>query len=234
MSEVAGSEPAVTIARADCEVGEVTLRRRGTVTELIVNGAFAMDTVDVSTEVELATWALSRHLAPRRALIGGLGLGFTAQAVLADPRVERVTVVEIAEPLVAWARAALLPTDLADPRLRLAVGDVGGALARSEREWDLVLLDVDNGPGFLVHPSNAGLYSQTGVRAAYRALAPGGVLAIWSSHRAPELATLLREVARREGGGEVEEVVRVVERDTRSVEYAIYLLTGAHFRGCDR
>lgn len=214
----------------------MALRRRGEVTELIVGGAFAMDTVDVSTEVELATLALSRHRAPRRVLIGGLGLGFTAAAALADPRVEEVTVVEVARPLAEWAQAGLLPTDLHHPRLRIEVGDVAGVLARSERTWDVVLLDVDNGPGFLVHPANAALYSEGGVRRAYDVLAVGGVLAIWSSHRAPELATVMRAVGRRDGGGEVEEAVRVVEREGRRLEYAIYLLTrapaGAAVPGC--
>ena len=227
MSGVAGADPAVTVVRADSDVGEVALRRRDDVTELIVGGAFVMDTVDVSTEVELATMALSRHRAPRRVLVGGLGLGFTAEAVLDDPRVEEVTVVEVARPLVEWAGAGLLPTDLHDPRLRLEVGDVAGALARSERTWDLVLLDVDNGPGFLVHPANAGLYSHLGVQRAYDVLAVGGVLAIWSSHRAPELAAMMREVSRCRGGGQVEEAVRVVEREGRRLEYAIYLMNRA-------
>lgn len=227
MSGAAGSEVPETVARADSAVGEVALRRRGSITELIVNGAFVMDTVDVSTEVELATRSLSRHPAPRRVLVGGLGLGFTAAAVLADSRVERVTVVEIAEPLVKWALADLLPTDLRDPRLRLETGDVADVLARRHRLWHLILLDVDNGPGFLVHPGNAGLYTAAGVRAAYLALAPGGVLAIWSSHLAPELGALLREVSASEGGGEVEEEVREIERDGRTLEYAIYLLTRA-------
>ena len=230
MSELADRESAVTIARDGSAVGEVALSRRGSVIELIVGGAFVMDTVDVSTEVELASGALARHLAPRRVLVGGLGLGFTAQAVLGDRRVEEVVVVEAAGPLVEWAGADLLPTDLRDPRLRFEVADVAGTLARSRREWDVILLDVDNGPGFLVHPSNAELYSVSGVRAAYQALAPGGVLAIWSSHRAPELAALLREVSRCEGGGEVEESVRMIERQERELEYAIYLLTRAHSR----
>lgn len=221
------SDTPQTLARADSAVGEVALRARGVITELIVGGAFVMDTVDVSTEVELATGSLGRHHAPARVLIGGLGLGFTTAAVLADRRVEAVTVVEMAEPLVDWARDGLLPTDLRDPRLRLEIGDVAGVLDRSHDEWDLILLDVDNGPAFLVRPGNADLYSSEGVRAAYGALAPGGVLAIWSSHLAPELGALLREVGDREDGGTVEEIVRTIEREGRQFEYATYLLTRA-------
>ena len=226
MSGTGPDEMAHTVARASSSVGEVSLRRRGAVTELIVNGTFVMDTVDVSTEVELATVTLSHHPAPDRVLVGGLGLGFTAATVLADPRVRQVRVVEIAEPLVEWAQAGLLPTDLADPRVHLRAGDVGEVLRGRDR-WDLVLLDVDNGPGFLVREDNAGLYSEAGVSTAYRALAPRGVLAIWSSHLAPELVETMRVVGARAGAGgrgEVQEIVRPIVREGRSFEYAIYLL----------
>ena len=213
--------PARILARADSRVGEVVLRRRGVHTELIVNGAFVMDTVDVSTEIDLAALALRRHRNPARVLVGGLGLGFTAAAVLADPRVDLVRVVEIADPLLDWARRGLLPTDLGDDRLQLVAGDIAGALAEPADRWDLVLLDVDNGPGFLVRDDNADLYAVTGLRAAAGALAPGGTLAIWSSHRSGEVLNLLESLA----AGVVDEVVREVRRDGRTLEYAIYLLT---------
>ena len=97
------------LAREATPHGEVVLRRRGPVLELVVDGAFAMDTVDTSTEVALAVRALERHPSPRRVLVGGLGLGMTTRAVLSDPRVVRTHVVELAAPLVAWARAGLVP-----------------------------------------------------------------------------------------------------------------------------
>ena len=210
----------MTLARADSAVGEVALRSRGEVVELVVGGVFVMDTVDTSTEIELATTALARHAAPRRVLVGGLGLGFTAAAVLTDGRVEEVVVAEIAAPLVGWAARGLLPADgLRDPRLDVRPVDVAEVLRRTPGEWDLVLLDVDNGPGFLVRPENAGLYGATGLRAAVAALAPGGLLAIWSSHRAPDLYASLAAVC----PGPVSEVVRRVLREGRDLEYAIYL-----------
>lgn len=212
----------MTVARADSAVGEVVLRRRGQVVELIVDGVFVMDTVDVSTEVELAALSLARHPHPRRVLVGGLGLGFTAAAVLADRRVERVVVAEIAAPLVGWASEGLLPAvGLSDPRLRLRTVDVGDLLGKTAGEWDLILLDVDNGPGFLVRQENAALYAVSGVRAAVGALRPGGTLAIWSSHRAPALLAALDSL----GAGSVREVVRSVRREGRELEYAIYLAT---------
>ena len=212
----------MTVARADSAAGEVVLRRRGEVVELIVDGVFVMDTVDVTTEVELAALSLGRHPRPRSVLVGGLGLGFTASAVLADPRVEEVFVAEIAAPLVEWAGEGLLPASgLSDPRLALRTVDVGDLLRQSAGEWDLVLLDVDNGPGFLVRPENAGLYAVAGLRAAVAALRPGGVLAIWSSHRAPGLLEALEALDE----GPVQEVLRQVRREGRELEYASYLVT---------
>ena len=210
-----------TIARADSAAGEVALRRRGPHTELIVGGRFVMDTVETSTETELAQIPLTRHHDPRRVLIGGLGLGFTTEAVLADPRVEAVTVVDIVAPLLDWARAGLLPVDLGDRRLRLRCADIADVLQTSAGEWDLILLDVDNGPGFLVREENAGLYARAGLSMTAAALAPGGTLAIWSSHRAPDLLATLRSL----DVGTAEEVVREVRREGRCFDYAVYLLT---------
>ena len=199
-ADAAGHRGAVTLARADTAHGEVALRRRGEVLELVVDGAFAMDTVDTSTEVALADRALRRHPAPHRVLIGGLGLGMTTRAVLADPRVRHADVVELAEPLVRWARSGLVSelAGLEGERCTLHVADVldvltGGGEPREP--WDVVLLDVDNGPDFLVHASNAPLYEPAGLAAARSVLRPGGRLVVWSSHLAPALHAALREVA---------------------------------------
>jgi spermidine synthase len=78
------------------------------------------------------------------------------------------------------------------------VGDLYDALAENGRwhhfPFDLVLLDVDNGPGRLAAAGNARLYDPDGLRRCRDALRPGGVLAIWSPcHDAPFLAAL-REV----------------------------------------
>lgn len=47
---------------------------------------------------------------PRDVLVGGLGLGFTLEAVLADPRVDEVLVVEIEPALVRWMSDGTIPT----------------------------------------------------------------------------------------------------------------------------
>lgn len=222
-------EPPETIARASTPRGEVVLRERvgedGTVVhELIVAGVFAMDSADTSTETALAVRSLEDIEAPGRVLVGGLGLGFTAWQVLKDSRVREVHVAEIEEDLVQWARLGLTPTlgVLArHPRARIHPRDVASVLAGEEPEahgpWDLVLLDVDNGPSFLVHEGNERLYAAPALRAALEAVATGGLLAVWAAQREPDLHATLADLA------PTEEVLLPVERDGRTLEYALYL-----------
>lgn len=166
--------------------------------ELRANGVFVMDTMETSTETALATRALDLHPAPARVLIGGLGLGFTLEAVLADVRVERVSVVEIGARLVAWMRDGTIPHGpglLADPRVAVEVADVADVLRESaEGAYDIVLLDVDNGPGYLVHDANAALYEAPALREAARATSAGGSVVVWSAAEAPELHEAMTRV----------------------------------------
>jgi spermidine synthase len=232
-------EPPVTLARAMTARGEIALRRRGTgpgaVHELVVAGIFAMDSVDVTTEVALARRVLAGVTRPARVLVGGLGLGHTALAVLEDPRVRRLDVAELEPDLLAWARAGLVPSlaaVTADPRVRLVTGDVAGLLTEGggvQDRYDAILLDVDNGPSFLVHPHNARLYAADHLRATLARLAPGGVLGIWAAQREPALLDRLRDLAGGAGwpAGSVTEVVIPVARESHRFDYALYLATAA-------
>lgn len=191
------------IARAESERGELVLRERRdegapSTLELRANGVFVMDTLETSTEKALAEAALAQVDEPRRVVVGGLGLGFTMHAVLADSRVEKCAVVEIEQALVDWMRDGTVPHGpgmLADERVTIVVADVGIALAEAApASYDLVLLDVDNGPGYLVHDVNRALYEAPFLEAARQALRTGGALAIWSADAAPELERTLRTV----------------------------------------
>ena len=70
---------------------------------------------------------------------------------------------------------------LDDPRVKLRMGDVGGAIGEASNKYDAILLDVDNGPDGLTREGNDGLYSDAGLAAARSALRSGGILAIWSA-----------------------------------------------------
>lgn len=209
--------PASEIARATTPHGEIALRRRGEVIELIVNGVFAMDSAEVASEIALADAA---GTAPGRVLVGGLGLGYTAARLL-DNGARRVDVVELARPLIDWALQGVteqLERVAHDPRVELHHGDVAEWLPRRTGGFDAILLDVDNGPGFLIHDHNARVYAADWLRTASERLNPGGVLAIWSEDAVPALARTLT------GLGELTETVIEVERQGRSFGYLLYQL----------
>jgi spermidine synthase len=120
-----------------------------------------------------------------RVLIGGLGMGFTLAAVLKEvgPGAE-VTVAELIPEVVDWNRGPLgersgFPLD--DPRTRIHLGDVAKLLRKKRGYFDVIALDVDNGPEGLTHSSNDWLYSTPGIVAAQEALTPNGILAYWSA-----------------------------------------------------
>lgn len=218
---------AETLARGHGALGEVALRRRISrdeqpIFELIVNGVFLMDTAETTTEAMLANAVLDRHATPRRFLVGGLGLGITVGALIADARVEHVVVVEIEPLLVSWLRSGLVPTVqqvMADPRVEIVVADIVDVLRRADdQSYDAILLDVDNGPGFLVHPDNAAIYQRPVLANAARVLGPDGMLAVWSADPAQDLVATLEDVV-----GPVEEVIRTVARDGRDFCYVVYL-----------
>jgi spermidine synthase len=196
----------VEVARAESARGEVVLRERrdphdpeGTrVLELRVNGVFVMDTLETTTERQLAAAALARVDEPRSVVIGGLGLGFTLHEVLADSRVETVAVVEIEDALVRWMRDGTVPhgpSFLADERLRVVTADIRTAMAEATpAAYDLVLLDVDNGPGYLVYADNAEIYEETFLAQVAAALRPGGSLVVWSADESADLARSMEAV----------------------------------------
>ncbi len=221
----------VEVARAESERGEVVLRERHdpdhgdeapTALELRVNGVFVMDTLETSTEQELARVALAHVEDPAVVLVGGLGLGFTAHALLADPRVERVVVAEVEDALVRWMRDGTVPhgpSYLADARLEVLVADIRLAVVEAgDASYDLVLLDVDNGPGFLVYDENAAVYEQEFLRQVARTLRPGGALLVWSAAEAPDLRASMEQVF-----GAVAPLPYDVRLQSRAEQYWLYL-----------
>jgi len=215
------------VASATGPRGQLVLRRRPAdgALELRVNGVFVMDTRETSSERMLAAAALEALHADRedlRVLIGGLGLGFTLEAVLADPRVGAVVVAEIEPDLVRWHRDGLVPQTAAatvDPRVEVSVGDVRDVLAgQAADSLDLVLLDVDNGPDFLVYPGNASLYGAPFLRLCRDRLRPGGLLGVWSAATSSALNAVVEEVF-----GEAEEWTIPVILGTRTTTYHLVL-----------
>jgi len=177
---------------------ELRLFRRGADFAIVLDRNELMNSRMSGSEEALATLTCER-LATREApalLIGGYGMGFTLRAALASlGKAARITVAELVPEILAWARgpmAELTAGCLADPRVRVVEGDVAALIRASDRSWDAILLDVDNGPDGLTRVGNDRLYSADGLAAAKAALRPGGVLAIWSAAPDDAFARRLR------------------------------------------
>ena len=171
------------------EGGELRLYQRGDEYSIMLagGGGELMSSRMHGSEDALAELGC-RHLGALqspRVLIGGLGMGFTLAAALnALGPDASVTVAELIPAVVRWNREHLghfAGEPLADPRCRVSLGDVALILKEERNTFDAILLDVDNGPEGLTHRNNNWLYSMEGLQAAFVALRPGGVLAVWSA-----------------------------------------------------
>jgi spermidine synthase len=180
-------------------LGPLSLRRRRElalgvdVYEVKLGEAFLMSSLFTQSEVALARLGLAARAGSGLAVVvGGLGLGYTAQAVLDEARVGELLVVEALAPVIEWHRRGLVPLGPAltgDPRCRLVTGDFF-ALAASEtgfdpglpgRRFDAVLLDIDHSPDGLLDPAHGAFYAQEGLRRLAAQLRPGGVFGLWSN-----------------------------------------------------
>jgi len=166
---------------------ELRLYRRGSEFSIRVAGCELMNSRVHGSEDALANLACAR-IADRPAasiLIGGLGMGYTTAAALQRlGAAGRVTVAELLPAVVKWNRgplAELAGHPLLDDRVTVLETDIARILRMEQQAYDAILLDVDNGPVGLTHRSNDWLYGQAGLEAAFAALRPAGVLAVWSA-----------------------------------------------------
>ncbi|WP_137930658.1 spermidine synthase family protein [Mesorhizobium comanense] len=165
---------------------ELRLKQRGAEFSIMLGTNELMNSRLSGSEEALARLScrkIAGHRQPR-ILIGGLGMGFTLRAALAELGGDAsVVVAELVPAVVAWARgpmAEVFGGCLEDPRVTIEETDVGALIRTGRGSWDAILLDVDNGPEGIVHKGNDALYSAAGLAAARVALKPGGVLAVWS------------------------------------------------------
>jgi spermidine synthase len=147
-----------------------------------------MTTAHHGSEDALAEMTLQRLRYPGTAhvVIGGLGMGFTLATVLRLVSNEgKVIVAELVPEVIKWNPGPMgerSGNPLSDPRTIVHQGDVLELIRAGKESYDAILLDTDNGPEGLTQPRNNRLYSHRGLRSAYVALRPGGILAVWSTH----------------------------------------------------
>jgi spermidine synthase len=195
-------------------LGDLALRRRTVaslenteVYEITLGGGFLMSSLFTAVEIALADLALTGRTGPLDVVVGGLGLGYTAQAALKYPAVRSLAVVEVLAPVIDWHRRGLVPLGpslTADPRCRFLQGDffaraaaptTGFDPAMPGAKWHAVLLDIDHSPRNLLDEANAALYRPEGLRRLAAQLHSGGIFAMWSDDPPDdEFLQALREV----------------------------------------
>jgi spermidine synthase len=193
-------------------IGPLSLRRRRVLSlgidvfEIKLGNEHLMSSLFTQSEVALARLALAELAGSELdVVVGGLGLGYTAHAVLEDKAVRSTIVVEMLDPVVEWHEAGLLPLGAAltaDPRCRFVRGDFF-ALAASEegfdpeapaRRFDAILVDIDHSPDKLLDMRNAAFYRPEGLSRLAAHLHPGGIFGLWSN-AAPDHAFTARLAA---------------------------------------
>lgn len=185
-------------ARGDYVLRQAEVDDEPAILEIFVDGVSLMSSANGISEKSLADLCIDPLLDGRslRVLIGGLGMGFTLAAALRYKQVTAVDVIEQEPLIVDWARnhfASLNGNALSDPRVRVVVGDFLSYITLCPTGCDVVLIDVDNGPTWLVQDSNGELYEAPALKRLRTLLAPRGVLGVWSSERAPDFEVRLGE-----------------------------------------
>jgi spermidine synthase len=210
-----------TIDSIETPEGQLELRQRGERDFLItIAGRVLMTSSAHRSEDELARrpCAALAGRAGARVLLGGLGMGYTLRAALDGlPSDGRITVAELSPRVVDWCRGSLaVLTDgaIADRRVDVVVDDVARVIARAPAGgYDAIILDLYEGPHEASRRGEDRLYGAQAVERMRAALAPGGMVAIWSEEADPPFE------ARFAAGGFHVERIRVGHGGRRHVIY---------------
>lgn len=190
--------------------------------EMVINGVFIMASYNHLSSELLVKNAVQR-VDKREGLdilIGGLGMGYTVKEACRYPEVVRIEVVELEPVVVEWNRLYFQDENagcLDDARVRVVNGDFHDYVMVTPHVYDIITMDIDNGPMMLVQEGNRRVYDSGFFRKVREILAPGGVFAVWSCNHDPRLAERLEEEF---SVCEMDEVIE--EHNRRQVPYYLY------------
>ncbi|MGI5920907.1 MAG: hypothetical protein ACOX6I_04150 [Syntrophomonadaceae bacterium] len=199
--------------------------------EHLINGHREMEMVIDGIFIMASYNHLSSELMIRKALqyigetnidilVGGLGMGFTIQEACSHTNVRSIDVVEIQPAIVEWNHKELRDYNggcLEDSRVKVIVDDFYDYVTMTKEHYDIIAMDIDNGPMMLVKADNERVYNReffTRVKAVMKA---AGIFVIWSCNPEPELLNTARQVF---AECFMEQVVE--EHSGRSVPYYLY------------
>ena len=231
-------------------IGALSLQRRREmalgvdVFEIKLGDDYLMSSLFTASERALANLGLANPVKTGLdVVVGGLGLGYTAQAVLEHETVKSLIVIEALDAVIDWHKTALLPLGPAltsDSRCKFVHGDFF-ALAASqsgfdqdlpERRFDAILVDIDHSPERLLHAKSASFYRPEGLRSLAAHLHPGGVFGLWSNDRPDDAFT--HRLADVFGNARAESVVFYNPLQNDNFTQTVYLARTATSRRGDR
>ncbi|WP_031309751.1 spermine/spermidine synthase [Brevibacillus laterosporus] len=205
------------LERCSTPRGDIQLQYRNNNYEIISNGTFLMATYNGESERLLVKASLDSVHHPRKVMIGGLGVGFSLSEALKNNRVKEVVVLEIEEKIIEWNNryfGEYSNHPLTDSRTRVVKADLLQWIQEANEKFDVICLDIDNGPDWTVTEANHSLYKESGLNTLLGLMNPGGVIAFWSANSSDAFALRLSEYFH-----EVEEYKVEVERGEPDVVY---------------
>ena len=181
--------------------GEISLRRRAEprlegkiLYEVKLGEEFLMSSLFTESEIQLAKLGLAAlNGSELDVVVGGLGLGYTAVAVLENPSVRTLQVIDVMQPVIDWHRQGLVPLGnqlVSDPRCTLVHADFFAVASSSGVGFDqkypdrlvhAVLLDIDHSPSHWLNSGNSAFYTSEALGNMANKLYPGGVFGLWSN-----------------------------------------------------
>lgn len=186
-------------------LGDISLRRRSEprfndiiLYEVKLGDEFLMSSLFTESEIQLSKLGLAalkqaHHKDELEIVVGGLGLGYTAAAVLEDASVKSLRVIEVMQPVIDWHQRGLVPLGnklTSDTRCTFVNADFFALATTSATSFDeqqpaklvhAVLLDIDHSPTHWLNESNSNFYTAGALKNLARKIYPGGIFGVWSN-----------------------------------------------------
>lgn len=172
------------VERALTENGDIQLQKRGNDYEIIFNGTFLMATYNGDSEKLLVQLAIEAADSPQTVLIGGLGVGFSLGEALNYEMIEKIKVIEIEKKIIEWNRTYLSAYSndaLNQPKVDVVNADFIEWMKSTQEKYDVICLDIDNGPDWVVIDKNNKLYSDRGISILLKIINKPGAISFWSA-----------------------------------------------------
>lgn len=152
--------------------------------ELVINGVFIMASYNgYSSELLIRNAIHKLEQSDISVLVGGLGMGYTVKEACKYPKIKSIDVVEIVTDVILWNKEFLLDCNegcLSDPRVKIIQNDFYDYVIGTNKRYDLICMDIDNGPSLIVNEGNNRAYGVDFFNRVKQIMNVSGMFVIWS------------------------------------------------------